>query len=178
METFDGMRKFYLFKMDVCSFFKNTSSWPLEDLSKSLYFVCMDCDERELVAKIIKHKIEPNSLNFHNQTPLHLASQSSYLLATICLEKVGSIVNLKDNFFRTPLFYAIEHKDFNISRFLISKGACLDDKTKRESSSYPSLNKSEKFMKIFKMAEENYYKYNKNLWKILENEKNIDIVFI
>lgn len=90
-------------------------------------FQCEKCnDTSELMQYIIDNKIDINSPDKYNNTPLHISVLYGKDKLTRILVKNRASLNIKDSQGQTPLYFAIDNDDFITTKYLVENGASLD----------------------------------------------------
>lgn len=93
-----------------------------------LHFACL-YSANNVVKAFLEQGINPNILNYKNQTPLHSAAIADRsILAIKYLLDFGANINASDFADRTPVYRAVEFNQKENLEFLIAKGADLTHK--------------------------------------------------
>ena len=106
------------------------------------------------VKNLIENGTDVNIQDEYGQTPLHLASESSYLDVVKFLIENGADVNITNNN-GTPLHNACENGHLDIVKFLIENGADINIKDKEGKKPLDYIECNEENFDIIKFIIEN-----------------------
>ena len=86
--------------------------------------LCLACETGSLaiVKCLVAHNARIN-LNKNYISPLFISSKNGYTKIVSFLVSKGANINCNDNFGDSPLYWAIRHKDFEMTKLLIENGA-------------------------------------------------------